>query len=375
MSRKFRTVNYEESINQTVRLAEVLPASHLAWFVVNVIAELDLGRIYKLYGGVLSSVGGGATNYGFTNEWTDTSTGDVYLRARWYAPGQGRFLTKDTWEGDYMMPMSYNAWDYGSANPIRFTDPSGYWPLTKVDRDPVDHKYGGIWYTANYWTSQDENAIEDSAREVGKALARTINNDIGLLAKVKGIDLDDIVDDCRSDSTFLQPISDSLAFLLVYKGPVTFMQIAQPGYGAYGETKNRNLVNVFVDYRSGWAVTHTGWAIHELGHAFEHAVSPSNVYNSIAHQGLIGEYLLRKGDPKTDPYAGFRQPEGQWQFHPTSTEAKEIFADMFLGWVRDDEYNSGWAVYGGKITPMGKLRKDFMNKKMPVAIGLALDQR
>jgi len=49
MSRKFRTVNYEESINQTVRLAEILPASHLAWFVVNVIAQLDLGPIYKRY--------------------------------------------------------------------------------------------------------------------------------------------------------------------------------------------------------------------------------------------------------------------------------------------------------------------------------------
>jgi transposase len=49
MSRKFRTVNYEESINQTVRLAEVLPASHLAWFVVNVIGQLDLGPIYKRY--------------------------------------------------------------------------------------------------------------------------------------------------------------------------------------------------------------------------------------------------------------------------------------------------------------------------------------
>ena len=49
MSRKFRTVNYEESINQTFRLAEILPASHLAWFVVNVIAQLDLGPIYKRY--------------------------------------------------------------------------------------------------------------------------------------------------------------------------------------------------------------------------------------------------------------------------------------------------------------------------------------
>jgi len=49
MSRKFRSVNYEESINQTIRLGEVLPSSHLAWFVVQVIAQLDLGRIYNRY--------------------------------------------------------------------------------------------------------------------------------------------------------------------------------------------------------------------------------------------------------------------------------------------------------------------------------------
>jgi len=49
MSRKFRTVNYEESINQTVRLAEVLPPGHLAWFVVQVITQLDLSPIYNRY--------------------------------------------------------------------------------------------------------------------------------------------------------------------------------------------------------------------------------------------------------------------------------------------------------------------------------------
>ncbi len=60
-----------------------------------------------------------------TNEWTDASTGDVYLRARWYAPGQGRFLTKDTWEGDYTRPLSYNRWNYVESNPINIMDPTG----------------------------------------------------------------------------------------------------------------------------------------------------------------------------------------------------------------------------------------------------------
>ena len=49
MSRKFRTVNYEESIQQSVRLAEVLPTNHLAWFVVQIITQIDLSAIYNRY--------------------------------------------------------------------------------------------------------------------------------------------------------------------------------------------------------------------------------------------------------------------------------------------------------------------------------------
>src|SRR3972149_6437746 len=49
MSRKFRTANYEETLNQTIRLAEALPPQHLARFVVDVIAQLDLRKIYEHY--------------------------------------------------------------------------------------------------------------------------------------------------------------------------------------------------------------------------------------------------------------------------------------------------------------------------------------
>ncbi len=51
----------------------------------------------------------------------------MYLRARYYAPPQGRFLTRDLWDGDPNRPMSYNAWLYVYANPVNFTDPSGLW--------------------------------------------------------------------------------------------------------------------------------------------------------------------------------------------------------------------------------------------------------
>ena len=41
MSRKFKTANYEETLNQTIRLAEALPPQHLGRFVVDV-AKRDL---------------------------------------------------------------------------------------------------------------------------------------------------------------------------------------------------------------------------------------------------------------------------------------------------------------------------------------------
>lgn len=49
MSRKFRSANYEETLNQTIRLGEALPADHLARFVVDIIGQLNLGPIYARY--------------------------------------------------------------------------------------------------------------------------------------------------------------------------------------------------------------------------------------------------------------------------------------------------------------------------------------
>jgi len=54
--RKFRTANYEETLNQVIRLAEALPPNHMARFVVDIIAQLDLSEFYKQY----SKLGGEA---------------------------------------------------------------------------------------------------------------------------------------------------------------------------------------------------------------------------------------------------------------------------------------------------------------------------
>jgi hypothetical protein len=49
----------------------------------------------------------------------------VYLRARWYAPGQGRFVSEDPFAGWATRPYSLHAYQYAYSNPVRWTDPSG----------------------------------------------------------------------------------------------------------------------------------------------------------------------------------------------------------------------------------------------------------
>jgi len=101
---------------------------------------VTLTKSYLPYGDELSSSGVGASSYGFTGEMYDNYIKLIYLRSRYYAPETGRFLTRDTWQGDYYKPMSYNLWLYTYGNPVSYTDPSGYFP-TKAGIEDEYYSY------------------------------------------------------------------------------------------------------------------------------------------------------------------------------------------------------------------------------------------
>src|SRR5437868_6337142 len=56
MSKKFKTVDYKTILDATIRLGDCLPPGHLACFVVDVVAQLDLKAVYGRY----SNKGGSA---------------------------------------------------------------------------------------------------------------------------------------------------------------------------------------------------------------------------------------------------------------------------------------------------------------------------
>jgi RHS repeat-associated protein len=64
--------------------------------------------------------------FGFTGEVHNA--GQVYLRARWYAPGNGTFTSRDPFAGWAERPYSLHPYQYGYSNPLRWTDASGKQP-------------------------------------------------------------------------------------------------------------------------------------------------------------------------------------------------------------------------------------------------------
>jgi RHS repeat-associated protein len=86
--------------------------------------DIVLAKSYAPYGEDLYSTGSGESAFAYTGEQTDPN-GLIYLRARYYGPSDGRFLSRDTWDGEVNSPMSFNRWGYVEANPVNYADPSG----------------------------------------------------------------------------------------------------------------------------------------------------------------------------------------------------------------------------------------------------------
>ncbi|MCP4135855.1 MAG: sugar-binding protein, partial [bacterium] len=62
--------------------------------------------MYDAYGNLLSSTGTTENNYLFTGEQFDPNVGFYYLRARYYNPDTGGFVTSDPWKGNIYDPPS-----------------------------------------------------------------------------------------------------------------------------------------------------------------------------------------------------------------------------------------------------------------------------
>ncbi len=80
---------------------------------------------YDAWGNVVVSTGATPNTRRYAAEELDGDLGLVNLRARYYAPTLGRFLSRDPLSGSLSSPLTQNAFLYGESDPVNRADPSG----------------------------------------------------------------------------------------------------------------------------------------------------------------------------------------------------------------------------------------------------------
>ena len=94
----------------------------------SVVGEVDptgnvtASKLFDVYGATRGGSGSPTTRQGFVGglgHQTDDETGMVYMRARYYDPGVGRFVSEDPAKD------GHNWYSYCSANPVNLVDRSG----------------------------------------------------------------------------------------------------------------------------------------------------------------------------------------------------------------------------------------------------------
>lgn len=84
---------------------------------------------YDAFGVLKQSSGSTVNNYLFTGEQFDPNVGFYYLRARYYNPNSGRFISTDPFAGSPYDPMSLHKYLYAHANPVNNVDPTGMFSM------------------------------------------------------------------------------------------------------------------------------------------------------------------------------------------------------------------------------------------------------
>jgi RHS repeat-associated protein len=80
---------------------------------------------YSAYGELLDETGTSTNAFLYAGQQLDAESGLYYMRARYYNPSAGRFISRDPAEGNVTRPLSLNKYLYADANPANRFDPTG----------------------------------------------------------------------------------------------------------------------------------------------------------------------------------------------------------------------------------------------------------
>jgi hypothetical protein len=222
----------------------------------------------------------------------------LYLRARYYDPGTGRFTQEDPGKGDYEHPLTINPYLYTLANPVNSTDPTGLAPWTEPEQP--NHR------DLTYWLYNElhENANGYYARRIRSLLA---NGNPADLVRAHAAWILLVMDRAKWD--FKHKIREELGDSIVLRDG--------SGYRWYEWSVPGNIFYAFVGRAAGFP----GWELH-AGAGFAEIIDPTHVKKGEACcpqycrvQGAKIEYCFSLGCYYVNPKwwkTGFDQPGDWW---------------------------------------------------------------
>jgi RHS repeat-associated protein len=292
-------------------------------------------------------------NYTFTGQYSyldDPSTaavtegfGLMFYVSRMYDPALGRFA-----QADSIVPPGVQGWDRYAAmnnNPVRYVDPSGH--LSCDNANAAEEGCGDFWtiveedYGIKFvgeWDIRYKRAVYEAVRLVANAFTNVMRGDPA----------ENFAEVYKTKETTLTFTWGNCA-LCEGGGGYTY---------SYHDIRFESMAAV---WRPDYFLRSVNNVIHELGHAFN-AVMGGAPVESLTRD-MTSNPLLERGSNPFKSY-GFASPNNQrtWVQNSSSSES-EVFADQFLGWVRNTWErlpNNRYDVW----TDTGKARSAWMTTNM-----------
>ena len=102
---------------------------------------------YDAFGAIRAKSGGSDQPFTYTGEQVDGELGLVFLRARYYDPVVGRFVSKDRYPALIQDTQTWNRYLYVQNNPVRLSDPSGnaWYDSLNAEKNGINDFVRNLW--------------------------------------------------------------------------------------------------------------------------------------------------------------------------------------------------------------------------------------
>ena len=156
--------------------------------VVNLTDET--GAVTKSYTydafGVEQNIDDSDTNaFRYCGEYYDSESGTIYLRARYYNPTTGRFISRDSYAGKKEDPLSLNLYTYCGNNSLLYFDPSGHSFALPMEAVYVTVGLLAVTTLSIVAINANNSQIQSSCRSLSNTIANSIRGDSALIESLK----------------------------------------------------------------------------------------------------------------------------------------------------------------------------------------------